>query len=331
MSRWLPVLMLAAAAGCATTADLPDSVAQRTLWLDNGALRVGVCPELGRIVWFGPSQSQQNLLWLNETEGLFADQVNHGWANWGGDKVWPAPQSDWAQVMGHRWPPDPVIDGWPWSLQQHDPLECVIQSQPSPYWGVTIQRYITLHPREPLLEIRNRVTRVTANDWPVHAWSVTQAKRPRYLLLGLEADDADDASDQAQWLWLMGTDTPVPAGIVHVLDRAVHLDPPTQPSSKIGVMGSWIAAIYQDWIFLQETDAVGPSDSYADHASTQTYAGGDYVELELLSPIRALPLNQSLEHVVRWRLIDLDRGSSGQTDSVLRRIRDHLDSPSAWR
>ena len=54
-------------------------------------------PSRGRLVHLS-QPSGANLLWINgDPEG--GKGKYSGWANWGGDKLWPSPQSSWG------WPP----------------------------------------------------------------------------------------------------------------------------------------------------------------------------------------------------------------------------------
>lgn len=300
-----PVQAADAPAGSATPAatgsplEMQRFIDERTFYLDNGTLRLGVCPALGRIVWVGSTRSPDNLLWRNEARGVLEDQAAHGWSNWGGDKVWPAPQSDWPKVMGRRWPPDPVIDGLPWRVLERHELGCTLESPPSPYWGVTVRRQITLDPQRPRVEIRNTLTCVAERALPVNAWSVTQVRHPAYCLLGV----GPDKMTEQPWRWLNAAVEQTPPAI-GVADGAVRCAPPFEPATKIGTMGRWIAAVYPGCIFLQHAAEPDPSLTYADNSAVHTYADARCVELELLGPIHSLDEGEHLVHVVTWQLIE---------------------------
>ena len=63
-------------------------------------------PQIGRIMHYGFNDGD-NVLWENpELEGNLPDTLNLGkdWRNYGGDKLWPAPQARWG------WPPSPTLD-----------------------------------------------------------------------------------------------------------------------------------------------------------------------------------------------------------------------------
>ena len=267
---------------------LGEIVRDRSIFLDNGRARLGVCPEVGRIVWFSSSETRDNVLWINDSQPFIERRASQGWCNWGGDKLWPAPQSDWAEVMGWRWPPDPVLDGLSWKLLDHGPLSCVMESRPSPYWGVAFRRRITMDADRPLVEIRNTMVRVSECGSPVNIWSVTQVERPECCLLGIAEPTAEPS--RASWRWLSGEPPGVAASpVVREIGGAVEYSPPGEPPTKIGTMGRWIAAVYPDVIFLQETAVIDPDGDYADNASVQVYADARCVEMELLSPDPASP------------------------------------------
>src|ERR1043165_8928211 len=74
--------------------------------LSNGKFEVIYVPQIGRIMRYGRIGGP-NMLWENPKYfGKTVDLKNPGkdWTNFGGDKLWSAPQDRWG------WPPDPRID-----------------------------------------------------------------------------------------------------------------------------------------------------------------------------------------------------------------------------
>src|SRR3954467_7564874 len=82
----------------------------------NPVAEVVVVPELGRVMRFAlrgeaattagvtGAAADDGPFWINPTLGQrFAPEAD-GWINHGGDKAWPAPQSDWPAVTGRGWP-----------------------------------------------------------------------------------------------------------------------------------------------------------------------------------------------------------------------------------
>ena len=96
----------------------------KSLCLANPLIELQVLPEVGgRIIQF--KLGGHEFLWVNPqlagklppATGLTDDG---GWFNIGGDKLWPAPQG-WDTEQQWPGPPDAVLDGQPYQLQQLPP------------------------------------------------------------------------------------------------------------------------------------------------------------------------------------------------------------------
>ena len=89
--------------------------------LSNGLIELQVVPAIGgRIMEY--SIGKKNFLWVNPklagkappSTGLGADG---SWLNYGGDKLWPAPQG-WDNDQQWPGPPDAVLDGQPYTMEK---------------------------------------------------------------------------------------------------------------------------------------------------------------------------------------------------------------------
>ncbi len=92
---------------------------------------------------------------------------------------------------------------------------------------------------------------------------------------------------------------------VSSLGRALRYDPP-EGSSKIGTFGSWVAAVYEDTLFVQHV-RYDPNGFYPDKSSVQLYACDRYAEIETLSPNVPLAAGESISNTVTWVLVDRPR------------------------
>lgn len=106
----LPAPLLAAEVGKSAYRGWPS------LAMDNGLVQVQVTPDIGgRVIQFKLGDFEY--LWVNDAlagqpptaSGL---STNGGWLNYGGDKLWPAPQG-WEGESQWPGPPDAVLDGSP--------------------------------------------------------------------------------------------------------------------------------------------------------------------------------------------------------------------------
>src|SRR4051812_47042940 len=73
----------------------------------NPAAEVVVVPGLARVMRFAlrgeaaaAASAADGPFWINPTLGQRFAPDAEGWINHGGDKAWPAPQSDWPAVTG---------------------------------------------------------------------------------------------------------------------------------------------------------------------------------------------------------------------------------------
>lgn len=271
--------------------------------INNGIIRVGVAPSVGRLIEFG-WVGGPNLIWVNDASA-YQDATpgvavpGQAYVNLGGDKVWPTTQPLWKMATGNAsWPPDGVIDGGAWNLIDHTARRITIQSAPSPHYGITVRRTVELPDDEPLVTITNTYHRFEANALPVQVWSITQMRPPTRVAF----DIADNAPDHSEKLRALNPNAQVYRSSASVTETGLgvwSLDCPDD--TKFGSFGRWVAAIYPNVTWTQQTP-FDPHGAYPELSSVQAYKGVGYVELEVLSPMVQLAADESLSHTVTWRL-----------------------------
>lgn len=149
-------------------------------WTDN-SMSMHIVPELGgRIMNF--QLADHPFLWIDATlAGTVPPESrlgSHGeWLNWGGDKIWLAPQG-WTSEQQWPGPPDPVIDGGPYhaeTLYEDDPLAGLrLTSGGDAGSGVQLSRTLQPEMQSSHLHIVVTMTNVSAiwKQWGI--WAVTQ-------------------------------------------------------------------------------------------------------------------------------------------------------------
>ncbi|MFP4223013.1 MAG: hypothetical protein ACLFVN_02935 [Phycisphaeraceae bacterium] len=304
--RTLLLLTLAALTGCAAKPMTPQARLDSLLGdhgaaLENDRVRLSVAPDVGRIVEFAPA-SGDNLLWL-DPQGRHAEPFTAGGrsvANFGGDKLWPTTQALWERAFGGGgWPPDGVLDGQPWQLSQ-SPQRITLESRLQPALGIRASRTIELIDGQPAARITNRFHQLQPTVFPVNIWSITQVQRPPHVLM----DVAPDApTPPGNWMPLADPEN-VAAHPPRLLQGSDVLawQLPTDVPAKIGTLGRWVAAVYDDLIFLQVTSR-DPDAMYPDASSAQIFTCPAYTELELLTEARHLEPGQTMQNVVTWHLL----------------------------
>lgn len=331
LSGILPLpFSLAACAQTPTTESPPavvtpadDLVFADTLWLNNGRIKLGVSPSVGRITWFGYAGSE-NLLWVNPgTVDTPPDGDPGAWINYGGDKLWHSPQSSWAffSPAGSDWPPDGSVDGEAWHVTAKTDSSITFRSPFSTVLGGHLERTIALAfqaddalRREGFdrdehvaaaVRIVNRIHRTNASHLPAQAWPVTQIVPADQVVLF----DRSEGRLPDGWFPFPNSlteDGHMFEGEIDFEDGSVHWQPqPDAPKGKkLGALGSMMLAQFGDDVFVQihDYDAEGV---YPENSSMTLYVAGDYLELELLSPAETLEPGESLEHTVYWLLMNI--------------------------
>lgn len=276
--------------------------------LDNGYVQCRISPAIGRVVWFG-LPGETNMIWINphwQDQNHATMKDGQSYVNYGGDKVWVYPQELWEDATGHKlWPPDGTIDGKPWSIVKQDKTALVMQSQHSDVFGINVQRTFTLTPDRPEMIIDNVIRRDQSNPLPVMIWSVTQIVTPKAVLLDLDAKRTRQMAD----FRIMDESSYV--DVKSLIQRLggengcvkLNLDQTEFSKLKIGTFGSWIAAIYDDCIFVEltklQTDAAYPKVS---NMQFYQHSQGEYAELETLSPMNMLSVGGELQCQVIWQI-----------------------------
>lgn len=148
--------------------------------LSNEFVRLEFAPQLGGRV-MNYQLGDHRFLWTNPkllgTEPppsrLGPDGV---WLNWGGDKLWPAPQG-WDNDRQWPGPPDPVLDGGPYqasAVHVNGRNAMHLVSPPDPRTGVQLGRTIWLTPGSSRVAIVATMKNISEHVTRWGIWSVTQ-------------------------------------------------------------------------------------------------------------------------------------------------------------
>jgi len=277
--------------------------------LSDGITEAIVVPSLGRVMRYG-FVGGRNWLWNSTAKdgdpGSFS-----GWHNWGGEKTWLAPQSEWPVWHSPGWPPDPAIDGTPYTAVLLPGGRLRTTGNVSSGTGCRIVRDYSFDP-DGSFAVAQMVEKITGPPLHVSIWSVTQVDPPATILLSLNPD----SPYRDNWFTFAGQ--PV-ATVFPARPQAMLLEirPSSHGNYKVGA-DSPVAVIVavQDGIALR-LRAAKPSGDYPDGAGshgfpTEVYDSGTtqshYVELELLSPFRIYVPGSRFTTTVHWSLHKLTAG-----------------------
>ena len=265
--------------------------------LKNNNVDVSVSPKVGRIVEF-KLKGGRNILKTNNKKDFVSELKRSGYKNYGGDKVYNSQQYDWFFNMNRKtWPPDEYTDGRPWKLIKKTRKKIIIQSEISKYLGTRYTRDIELKDDTSKVTITNTLEQIKPTIFPVMIWTITLVRKPLFSLL----DARYEYYTKQKW-----TDLRIDSckGAVTSLDANTVKFQPTNldPKPKIGTMGSFLAAVYSDVIFIQKCQ-YDVKKCYPDGASLEIFMMSGVCELETLSPQVHMQPGDKITHKVTWELL----------------------------
>lgn len=304
--------------------------------LTNGIITLYVTPEIGgraiQLQLGGQSYFFVNKQFEGKVLPESQNNLKTGWANYGGDKVWPAPEG-W--MNDHEWPSIPyyILDGSRFKSEvvKNTPQEVAVRvtSPPDPRSGVQFIR--TFH-------VFAGTTRVQV-DQVMRNISKRQIRWGIWHLIQNDASDAQDPSKPNPELYVyipLNPQSMFPEGYYHPYGDARN---PSYQAIGDGHMlrihyeyrvgkvaadsdAGWYAVVNgQKNACLVETFKYFPGEEYPDNASVESWNDGPghisrgpffqtllddpkqapyFLETEVISPYATLDPGQEYEFTVHW-------------------------------
>ena len=267
--------------------------------LTNGAVDAIVVPSIGRVMSFGKTGGA-NLLWNNDPAQLTGD----GWKNYGGDKLWLSPQTDWKLFHGaNNWPPESVLDGDAWKADVLTGGKLRLTSGLS-QTGIRVMRTMYFDDDGEFV-IEQTARKETGAPVKAGIWSITQVVPGEAVFFAVNPDTQykegffrfNNRGDQSA---------------TRVKPDLIRVEPtPTGKGSKMGfdTKVSALASVKEGLALVQKS--ARPDGQYPDGADqagfpTELYVNGDpktyYQELEILGPLKIFYPGTAWTHTVRWSL-----------------------------
>lgn len=270
---------------------------QNAYQMSNGTVELVFVPQIGRIMRYGYVNGP-NLLWENpDLFGKTTDIKNPpmDWPNYGGDKLWPAPQNRWG------WPPDPAIDSAANTVKILKNKHLLVTGTVSAKHGIRFSREIVMEPTGTGTALMNTMTNTSdkAVNWSV--WEVAQVDSPDVTKMPLHK-----GGKFSKGYYVFKDADPLP-NRMKVVGEEMHLERDTKQSSKIGgdAPAGWLAA-EKEGVRFEIASKVESGREYPDDGcALEIYTNPDptkYVELEHLSPIVTLAPGKSHTFTTRWKL-----------------------------
>jgi hypothetical protein len=279
-----------------------------------------VVPALsGRIVRFG-AVGGDNWLWTPPESRVFGPKE---WQNWGGDKTWPALQSEWGQYQKNGpWPPEATWDGLPHKGEAVSGGKIRTVGPVMTGYGIRSVREVGFDP-DGALFVETTFTKEKGAPVTTAIWHVTQVRPPEAVYLPLNPQ-----STYANGFHWFGGKTP-PESRTRTLGKTLLEFTPTGGGYKLGadVPLVAVAAVTKGQAFMQRAekkkDTEYPEGAPGNGFPITIWNGGDpdpalsYVELETMSPLVLLKAGERLTHRVRWTTHLLDAGERSEVIEAL--------------
>jgi hypothetical protein len=313
-------------AGFPCTVTRGDYRGWRSVRLANGIIELVIVPEIGgRVIQlrFGDSE----LLYVNRRHAgrVFSPEENNldaGWKNYGGSKVWPAPQG-WSGDDEWPGPPDPVLDGGPYSCQVlpeiHATAAVHLESHPDEYTGLTFSRTIRIFQDSSTVEIRHAMRNTSSRPVRWAIWQVTQQAAHRDLSVLVPGHAYRQMYGDEEY----GTISFDPEG---GLCRLRYLNQVAKFAMK--PEQGWLATVDpRRATALVETFPLFPALPYPDDAPVEFWVNGrgtftihddriemgqdpdSYIETELLSPLITLRPGEAYAFQTSWHCTSIEADS----------------------
>lgn len=265
--------------------------------LNNGIVEALIVPTIGRIMQFR-FIGEEGPFWENRSlDGQNPDPESGTWKNFGGDKTWPAPQSDWPNFAGRGWPPPKAFDSM--SVTAGVATGVVTLTSPvDPGYGIRTRRRIELHPEEPVMRVTTTYEKISGATNRVSVWVITQLNDPSRVFI-----PAAQSSLFPQG-YILQSDSP-PSGLI-VTNGLISLTRDRVTGHKIGSDAGTLLWVGQSVSLRIDSPRVEGED-YADNGSSaEVYTNPNpeaYVELELLGPLQILKAGEQIERTSSFTLV----------------------------
>ena len=264
--------------------------------LSNSQVEAIIVPEIGRIIQFR-FQGGENTFWEDsQLYGKIPNPKSEEWDNFGGDKSWPAPQSEWENITSRSWPPPITFDSVPVQVKLEN-NELTLISEIDPFYGIRFYRKITLEPNQPIMKVTTTFEKVKGDSQEVSVWTITQLNEPVSVYAAIPQNSIFPQGYNKQ------SDN-LPANL-KVDDGILSLKRDREKAHKIGSDASTLLWVGEDVAVCMDSPRIDRVNYPDNNSSAEIYTNYDpkaYVELEFLSPLKTLQLGEKMDLTVTYTL-----------------------------
>ena len=279
--------------------------------LSNSQVEAIIVPAIGRIMQFR-LLGGENTFWEDSLiYGKTPNSKSGEWDNFGGDKTWPAPQSEWEDITNISWPPPVTFDSVPVQIKA-EKNELMLISEVDPFYGIRFERKITLEPNLPIMNITTTFEKVKGDSQQVSVWTITQFNEPVSVFAKIPENSIFPQGYNKQ-------SDELPANL-KIEDGILSLTRDENRASKIGSDASTLLWMGKNVAVRMDSTRIDNAIYPYNNSNSEIYTNYNpkaYVELEFLSPLKTLEVGEKMDLTVKYTLT---KTTSENIEEQVRRI-----------
>lgn len=278
--------------------------------LRNDRIEVVILPSLGRIATLRLIDGENLVRFDGDLASRHIEGSADEWRNFGGDWIWPVSQAHWGRLFGLNWPPQPFIDGLPWTgnawVGGDGSQSCRVSIDIGAPLHVRLQRTFRIDPGSSVVTIRQRAESTGVSEAPITLWNITQIGGALRVALPVDADSRFTGGVK-----ILDFAPPAADLLTRTVGGVVVLDTARGTEHKLGSDSArgWIAAQKGDVLVVERAETINPGGEFPDGGCrVEVYAnsGLGYAEIETLSEERVLNPGESIENVLTISLQQIE-------------------------
>jgi hypothetical protein len=288
--------------------------------LSNGKVEAVIVPSIGRVMQFRFAGEEAGPFWENRAmDGKAVDPNSNEWGNFGGDKSWPSPQSEWPRITGRGWPPPGAFDSMPVEAKKEGDV-VILTSSVERHYGIRERRRISLEKDTAQMRIVTEYEKMEGAPIKAGIWIITQLGDPEKVIVPIPK----------KTLYAQGFNKQSEA-LPDKLDREgawISCGRSPKESSKIGFDGGSLIWTDKKFIVWIESPRLARKEYPDSSSSAEVYTNPDplkYVELEMLGPLKNLKIGDHISQTNTYSLFR--RNESPLNEQVAKLLGDGKEQP----
>lgn len=265
--------------------------------ISNGIVEATVVPAVGRVMQFR-FDGGSPVFWDNpEWYGKTPDPSSQHWQNFGGDKSWPSPQSDWLKIIGREWPPPAAFDSMP-DEARVDGNAVILTSAIDPHFGIRERRRIELEPGSAVMRITTTYEKIQGEPGKVGIGVITQLPSPERAFMNLNPQSRFPQGYK-HMMFAAPRDIKVGDGLISLMRGQ-------NDESQIGSDSDSLVWVGKEEAVLIHSPHVKSADYPNDGCSAVIFTSKDpyaYVELETFGPVSLMKPGDHIERTNTYTLL----------------------------